>query len=241
MSDARAARRPRTKSHYRDPLSALIVAAVVYFLVLLLLLLVAPILRMSQMPSWLGSLFAFLLVWVSLTGAVVLAGRRYGHSSLARDAGLTWRWTDIGLGAIAGLVVRLVVEGLSPTTAGQGALDGRAAPSIPLLIGLALGAVVVAPFVEELFFRGLLQRSVAGLVAGGRAARIIVSVLVSTPLFVLLHLATASPGAWGGVTVTSGLGGVLFGVLAATTRRLGASVAAHAVFNALGLLVLSAR
>ncbi|QNO38100.1 CPBP family intramembrane metalloprotease [Protaetiibacter sp. SSC-01] len=242
MSDAPARRRPRTKSHYREPYNALTTAAVAYFVVLLLLLLVTPRIPAIGEGGWISQLLSFLIVWVLLVGAVVFAARRFGRGSLERDAGLRIHWIDVGIGLLTGLIVRFAAEGVAPAASTQITLDGVVpVPPLPALLVLIVGAGLIAPVVEELFFRGLLQRSVSGLVPGGRAARIIVSVLVSTPLFVLLHLVTAQPGAWMSVAIIVGMGGLLFGVLTAVTRRLGASIAAHVVFNGLGLLFLYAR
>ena len=242
MSDAPVRRRSRTRSHYRDPLSALTTAVVAYFAVLVLLLLVVPRIPPLGEAGWISQLVTFLIVWVPLLGAVVFAGRRFGHGSLERDAGLRIRWIDVGVGLLVGLVLRFAVEGIAPTGGSQAGLDGQSAPPPTLaLLVAAVGAGLVAPVVEELFFRGLLQRGVSGLVRGGRAARIAVAVLVSTPLFVLMHLVAVAPGAWAAVAITTGLSGLVFGLLAAITRRLGASIAAHIVFNALGLVFVYAR
>jgi membrane protease YdiL (CAAX protease family) len=242
MTDATRPRRhrSRTRSHYRDPLSALTVAAVAYLATLLILLLLVPQLAVLGLPTWGAQLLAFLLAWAPLIAGVLIAGSRYGSRSLGDDAGLRIRWIDLGTGLLVGLVIRFLVEALAPAASGT-ALDGRAVPPAADLVVLVVGAALIAPVVEELFFRGLLQRSVSGLVVGGRAARIVVSVLVSTPLFVLLHLVSAAPALWGAVAVTTGVSGLAFGLLAATTRRLGASITAHVVFNGLGLVMTYLR
>jgi membrane protease YdiL (CAAX protease family) len=234
----RRRRRPRT--HYRDPLGALTAAGIGYLVALLLALLVVPRIGALEQPAWLTQLLAYLLIWVPLLGAVLLGGIRYGSGSLRDDAGLRIRWIDLGIGGLVGLVLRFIVQGIAPATP-QASLDGTATPPTAQLAVLVIGAVVIAPLIEELFFRGILQRSVSGLVRGGRAARIVVAVLASTALFVLLHLASAAPATWGAVAVTTGLSGLVLGLLAATTRRLGSAIVAHVVFNALGLVFLYVR
>ncbi|QEO09522.1 CPBP family intramembrane glutamic endopeptidase [Protaetiibacter larvae] len=243
MSDVERHARSR-KSHYRDPLSALTVAAVAYLACLLLALVVVPRIGVLGLPSWIDQLLTFVLIWLPLLIAVYAAGRRYGTGSARTDTGLRLRVIDLGIGLLAGLVLRLLAEWIAPSSTGAPALDGTTAPAlppVPELLVLVVGGVLVAPLVEELFFRGLLQRSASGLVRGGRSARIIVAVLVSTPLFVLLHLALAAPANWGGVAVVTGISGLGFGLLAAITRRLGAAILAHGVFNALGLAILYLR
>jgi membrane protease YdiL (CAAX protease family) len=242
MADAaerRRRRRPRT--HYRDPFGALTAAAIGSLVALLLALLVVPRISALGQPAWLTQLIAYLLIWVPLLATVLLGGIRYGSRSLRDDAGLRIRWIDLGIGLLTGLVLRFIVQGIAPTTP-QASLDGSAAPpQAAHLVVLVIGAVAIAPLIEELYFRGLLQRSISGLVRGGRAARIIVSVLASTALFVLLHLASAAPANWGAVAITTGLSGLALGLLATTTRRLGSAIVAHAVFNALGLVFLYVR
>src|SRR5690606_30008105 len=108
---------------------------------------------------------------------------RYGSRSLRHDAGLRIRWIDLGIGLLTGLVLRFIVQGIAPATP-QAGLDGSAAaPGVAHLVVLVIGAVAIAPLIEELFFRGILQRSVSGLVRGGRAVRIVVAVIASTALF----------------------------------------------------------
>src|SRR5690606_9306466 len=189
-------------------------------------------------PGWLIQTLAYLTIWVPLVAVVVLAGIRFGTGSLGNDAGFRIRWIDLGIGLLVGLVLRFIVQGLAPVVPQPG-LDGTSGiPPAAHLAVLVIGAIGIAPLVEELFFRGLLQRSVSGLVPGGRLARIAVSVLASTALFVLLHLASAAPASWGTIAITAGVGGLAFGLLAATTRRLGPAIVAHAVFNAVGLVFL---
>lgn len=242
MTDAeQSRRRRRPRTHYRDPFGALTASGIGYLIALLIGLLVIPRITGLGQEAWLTQLIAYLLIWLPLIATVLLGGIRYGQNSLSRDAGLSIRWIDLGIGLLVGLITRFLVQGIAPVTP-EATLDGQSGMPAPAhLAVLVIGAVLIAPIVEELFFRGILQRSVSGLVRGGRAARIIVGVLVSTPLFVLLHLATASPASWGTVAVTTGVAGLAFGLLAATTRRLGSSIVAHAVFNALGLVFLYVR
>lgn len=245
MSDveqSRRRRRPRT--HYRDPFGALTASGIGYLIALLIALLVIPRIGGLGQQAWLTQLIAYLLIWLPLIATVLLGGIRYGQNSLSRDAGLSIRWIDLGIGLLVGLIARFLVQGIAPVApvAPEATLDGAVdVPQPAHLAVLVVGAVLIAPVVEELFFRGILQRSVSGLVRGGRAARIIVAVLASTPLFMLLHLAGAAPANWGTVAVTTAVAGLAFGLLAATTRRLGSSIVAHAVFNALGLVFLYVR
>ncbi|AYF97236.1 CPBP family intramembrane glutamic endopeptidase [Protaetiibacter intestinalis] len=233
---------PRRKSHYRDPLGALTVASVVYLISLLVALLAVPRIIALSLPVALLQAIVFLALWAPLVIGVYWAGRRYGDGDARTDVGLRIRLIDLGIGLLVGLVLRFGVEAIAPSSPGA-TLDGTTAalPEVPLLVVIIVGTGLAAPFVEELFFRGLLQRSVSGLVPGRRPARVIVSVLVSTPLFVLLHLATSAPTLWGTVAIVTGISGLVFGLLAALTRRLGPGIVAHVVFNGVGLAILYVR
>ncbi len=242
----RPRRRRRARSHYRDALSALTIAALAYLVALLVGLLVVPHLSVLGLPSWVLQIIAFALTWTPLIVGVYLAGVYAGENSLKRDTGFTMRPIDLGIGLLLGIVLRFTVEGIAPThqPTGQMSLGEGTVYTLPPMIDLLvviIGAALIAPIIEELFFRGLLQRGASGLVRGNRALRIGVAVIVSTPLFVLLHLVSVGPASWGTVAITTGVSGLVFGLLAATTRRLGPSITTHIVFNAVGLVIYYVR
>lgn len=81
------------------------------------------------------------------------------------------------------------------------------------------GTVLLVPAVEELFFRGYVQRRLDG----DSPARRVMSVAVSAALFAALH----------GRFVAAGLAGVIFALVYLRRGRLIDAVAAHAVANAL--------
>jgi uncharacterized protein len=89
--------------------------------------------------------------------------------------------------------------------------------------------------VEELFFRGLLLRSLQRRVGTGWA------IGCSSVLFGLAHPQPLPAGAT--VIVMAGLTAfaVLLSLLAVRTGRLGASIVAHATFNAMSLLLAYTR
>jgi membrane protease YdiL (CAAX protease family) len=103
---------------------------------------------------------------------------------------------------------------------------------------IALATVILAPFMEELFFRGLLFKGLARLFtpvrAGATRARgagVVVAVVVDGLLFGLAH------GEW---VQLAGL--ALFGMVLATvsyrTGRLGMNMVSHATFNLFAVLVI---
>jgi len=177
-------------------------------------------------------------------GVVWLATRLKGLRSLRDDFGLTGRWLDplIGLGlGIAGLIVAGLVTYAIDSALGA---DERTS-NLPVedLTSFAEFAVffvavaVVTPVIEELFFRGLIYRSV--LKRGRSVPR---AITVTTVLFVLPHLPAAE--SWNEVAGLFGAIGALglaFNLACHWTgNRLAAPIVAHMVVNGLAAIALYA-
>lgn len=176
-------------------------------------------------------------LWAGLAGAPLLASRRSGSGSLGRDFGLIVRRRDaligLGLGLAAQVVlVPLIYILLRPLIEDQDVseearqLVGQAEGPLSALV-LVVIVVILAPVVEELFYRGLLLRSIerrwgAGWAVGGS------SVLFGVTHFQLIQLPALVAF------------GIVLGVLAVRTRRLGAPIFAHMAFNAVTVGVLLA-
>lgn len=180
------------------------------------------------------------VVAVPLIGAVVVAAL-LSRTSMSRATGMDrWMWTDALLGLAVAAIARAVVELIAPTVGSlSGPLD---VADVGVGVGLAtavLGAVLISPVVEEMFFRGLLQRALVDAIGWlGHAAASVLAILVSTIAFTGLHL-VASTGA---VPLTSVIGtvgvGVACGVATAVTGRLAGALVAHTAFNASGVILL---
>ena len=106
--------------------------------------------------------------------------------------------------------------------------------------GTLVGALVVvcstmigAPIVEELFFRGLLQRSLFNLGVG--------AAVVQAAIFGLIHV-TPEEGL-GNVGIILGVGtfGLVLGLAARRYGRLGPTIVGHALFNAAAVIPLLLR
>lgn len=191
----------------------------------------------SSAPLPIGVTVADLLgLWAGLLGAVVAYTRLWGGRSLVTDFGFrVGAWWDLPLGAAVGLACQYALVPLlylpfeqfdhhlahqlgQPTTRDTGAIHSLG-PAIVLFLFLAVGA----PLVEELFFRGLLLRSLA------RAVSAPVAIVASGLLFGLAHFEAVQ---FAGLAAV----GIVFAVLAWTTKRLAPSVAAHMAFNAVAVL-----
>jgi membrane protease YdiL (CAAX protease family) len=153
------------------------------------------------------------------------------------DYGISMRWIDLAglaIGAVAQLVlirvVYLPLEALWPDTFTDDRLTENAQDLVDRAGGastLVLFAVVVvgAPLVEELFYRGLLQRSLAARFNEG-----LVLVAVAA-VFAGVHF---RPVEFPGLFVF----GLVLGWAALRTRRLGPAITIHIGFNLTGLLLV---
>ena len=120
-------------------------------------------------PPALRRLVDLVVLSAPLVAAVIVAGR-LAADGIARATGIRrWRWTDAALGVLVALVVRAIVELVSPTT---GSLFGplETTPDTTATVVLVIGLVLVTPLVEELFFRGLVLRATQDALGRGTTA-----------------------------------------------------------------------
>jgi membrane protease YdiL (CAAX protease family) len=178
-------------------------------------------------------------LWAGLAGGVVYATRAKGSGSLAEDFGLRVQlpWDVVG-GVAVGLASQYAMvpllylpfeqfdHTLRRRLENQAKDVTRAAHGGLQVTVLFLFLVIGAPVVEELFFRGLLLRSLDRRF--GTAAAVLGSALVfGLAHYELLQLPALI------------LFGIVLAVLAERTGRLGPGIAAHAAFNAATVLSLT--
>jgi hypothetical protein len=200
----------------------------------------AKITAASVPPEW-YVVSTLVGLWFGFFGAPWLASRTRGTGHLWADLGVRFRWIDlwgIAIGVGAQIVIALLYAPF------QRDIKDFNGPSQKLTGGshgagflvVALATVLLAPFLEELFFRGLLFKSMARLFtprgAGptrARGAGIVLAVIVDGLLFGLAH------GEW---VQLAGL--ALFGAALAAisyrTGRLGMNMVSHASFNLVAIL-----
>jgi membrane protease YdiL (CAAX protease family) len=217
-------------------------------------------------PSQYGEdVVSLIALWVGLVAAVVAAtriaardhlGARAGRTgragradvkgvgSVVRDYGLALRpWPDIPLGIVAGvasqyLLVPVVEAPLLPFVHHLYTRLGHPAQSLTGdafgtgLVVLAVLVCVGSPVVEELFFRGLLLRSLLGTFEqiGPRLGPAL-SIVVTALVFALVHFEALQFLGLAGF-------GVVLGVLAWRTGRLGPSIVAHMTFNTVTIIAI---
>lgn len=175
--------------------------------------------------------------WTAYLGGMWIASQRAGSGDVVADYGITIRFGDvvgIGVGALCQLVliraVYLPLEAIWPSTFSEDRLTENAQDLVDRASGgsvwLLVGVVVIgAPLVEELFYRGLLQRSLLG-----RFGEVPVIVGVAA-IFALVHF---RPVEFPGLFVF----GLVLGVAAWRFGRLGPAITIHVGFNLTGLLLV---
>jgi membrane protease YdiL (CAAX protease family) len=181
-------------------------------------------------------------LWAVFTAVPVRVSRRYGTGSLSGDFG--WRVPGRGdwmPGVKVGLVLRAadLALGWVALELGWAAGDNSAwlvAPRAWALTALfLLGAAVIAPALEELFFRGFVLRALARSPRFTPRASTVLAIAVSSVVFGALHTTALNVSGLYVVVVTAAAGAVL-AVLATRRGNLGACIAAHIVFNSTGVI-----
>ena len=172
----------------------------------------------------------------------VYASRRWGTGRAAADLGLRFRWSDAGWGPLAWLaaigcevvvivIVQLVDIPLVGNTEGLGELELDRTYVISLLVT----AVVAAPVVEEMVFRGLMLRGLRSRMGA------VAAVGLQGVLFGLAHVDPVRGTGNVGLVLVLAAVGVAFGGTAYLLRRIGPTIIAHAIFNGVVMAVVLTR
>jgi len=185
-------------------------------------------------------LVAQLGLWVGPVGACLIAVRRHGTGRL-RDLGLRIKWVDLALGpafAVAsligvGIIAQVISQlGIHPR---RSSLVGPVDRGTLTVVIIVLIAVVGAPIVEELFFRGLLM---SGFVSRFGVA---LGIIFQAAVFGLVHISQADLNSDLGVFLLIAPVGAVLGLLRYGFKRLGTGMITHATYNAIIIAVLLAR
>lgn len=179
-------------------------------------------------------------LWLPMAGVTLWAAWLKGNGAV-RDFGLRFRGIDVPLGVGTGLAAQLFVLPLvyipilllldrdaSELDDAAREITDRATDGFGVAMLVVL-VVIGAPIVEELFYRGLLLRSLERRF--GSTPAIVGSGLV----FGLIHL--NNPIGMPGLA----LFGMFLGYLAVRTGRLGGPIVAHMAFNAVAVVSLLAE
>ena len=181
-------------------------------------------------------------LWTGMVGSVVLASRRKGAGRLSEDFGFRGRWPDLALGVVVAFAVQLV---LLPAVAfvlrpllGEPEVSGPVRDMLdeargPAFFVLVASVAVGAPIVEELFFRGLLLRSLQRKMSDGLA------IVLSAVAFGLAHGSTLPAEAVILVILSLTVFGAVLAALAIRTGRLAPGIVANSAFNLFTILYLT--
>lgn len=166
------------------------------------------------------------------------SSRRWGRHSLRQDAGLYARWSDLGWGPLTwlccfgaqivlGLVVMITDMPFTSNTEGVERVGGERGYVIATLVL----AVIAAPVVEEIVFRGVVMKSFLGRMPAA------IAIALQGIVFGFAHFdPVRGTGNIGLIFVLSGAGVVLGGA-AYLFRRITASIIAHGIINALAMTI----
>ena len=178
-------------------------------------------------------------LWAGLLASMTWVTRAKGSGSFAVDFGLRFERSRDLFGVAFGLLTQLVIVPvlyLPLTRIVDDLSDRLEAPARDLtnqaggdagVVVLAVLVIVGAPIVEELFYRGLLLRSVQRRY-GDRLAIGISALVFGAAHFELIQFPALA------------VFGVVLGIMAVRYGRLGPSIFAHAAFNAVTMAVLIA-
>jgi uncharacterized protein len=193
-------------------------------------------------PEW-YVVSTLLGLWVGFFGAPWLASRTHGTRHFFSDLGVCFRWVDLW-GLVIGVGAQYVVALLYAPF--QHHIHNFDAPSQKLtggahgvgIVVVVVAVVVLAPAMEELFFRGLLFKALARLftplgpgLTSARGVGVVLAVIVDGLLFGLAH------GEWVQLPGLALLGAAL-AAISYRTGRLGMNMAAHSAFNLVAVVTI---
>jgi len=167
------------------------------------------------------------------------ASRRWGSGHARKDIGLTMRWADLGWGPVTwlaafaaqiviGMIILATKIPVQNNTDSIRAARDNAGYVVPMLIV----AVLAAPIIEEIIFRGLVMR---GFLSTMRPAA---AIGLQGVLFGAAHFDPArGVGNVGLIMILSAVG-VVLGGSSYLLRRLAPNMIAHAILNSITMAIV---
>ncbi len=194
-----------------------------------------------------GSLRLPVIVYVALSvifgygpmlAYCIWASHRWGNGRLRDSLGFRTRWVDAGWGPVAWLatycatipVALFVTATRIPMKSNTEGLDGLDAER-GVLIAMMIAAIIAAPFVEELLFRGVVLRGFLSVMPPWSA------LAVQAVVFGSIHFDPSRGTGNIGLIMVLSAAGAVFGASAYLARRLGPAIIAHALMNTVAMLI----
>lgn len=201
----------------------------------------------EKLTSSQGIAVAFVLQWAWFLGGPWAVSHLRGLKSLRRDIGLRFTPSDL----IYGISLGFVLQGFAFVAANIFDMSGSDNTNMVTdhtgvwLLFIAVGACLITPLCEEVFFRGFLLRAIMRTRLGGwfpvdgngvpertKRGGAIVAVLITSIIFGSLHATTDGSLAHSlPLMALTGTVGVVLATVTIVTRRLGTAIIAHCVFN----------
>lgn len=187
-------------------------------------------------------LLSELLLWGGMLGACAYASRVHATGSFRRDFAIRPRPVDIGIGLLAAVCDWVAASGVSVLVSllGKGYAGSNSnivadvrSDKAALVVTIAF-ALAGAPIVEELFFRGLLQRALEPF------AGVVGAILLQGLMFGGIHVLETSGAGRLGLWLSLSAVGIVHGVVYQRVKRITASMWAHALFNTVGVVLIFA-
>ena len=192
--------------------------------------------------SWPIAVYVSILALVGYGPSVAwcwYVSRRYASGRFRADIGLTPRWSDLGWGPVvwlaaigcqvaAAVIVQILDLPLSNNTDGVGELSADRT----YVVSVVISAVIAAPLVEEMVFRGVVLRGLLGSMPA------VAAVALQGVLFGLAHVDPVRGAGNVGLVAVLSMVGVALGGAALLLRRIGPTIVAHAIFNGVVLTLV---
>jgi membrane protease YdiL (CAAX protease family) len=182
-------------------------------------------------------------LWIGFIGAPWVASRTQGTRNFVRDLGVRFKPIDL-IGIVIGIAGQFAITLMYAPF--QHDIHNFNAPSQKLtgashgsgFVIIAIATVLLAPAAEELFFRGLLLKSLVRLftplraIGGARTLGVVLAVAADGLLFGAAH------GEW---VQFAGLAffGIVLAAVSYRTGRLGMNYISHASFNLVAIIAIA--
>jgi membrane protease YdiL (CAAX protease family) len=230
-----APERPDPPSPTFSPVGAAVVAGGTVAIILLLRAIDG---WLSPRDEWVATAIFYVTLFGGMVATCALVSRLLGTGSLVRDFGFRIRGIDPAWAIVtlmASFVARIafvLIFTPSDTNKATDNINDNITQNHGVLVVFLVAALVGAPLFEELVFRGVIQRGLT------RLAGKWVAIVAQGVLFGFYHVVGAFELASVLYVGTLSIIGIVFGVAADRTGRLGPTMLAHFLSNAAAMALL---